>query len=244
MSEDSQERYGGVLAAPARPGWRTILDVIGALDVIAAAVLAAVIVTHHGSVGGCQALTPPAGSRYQHVWAVAFSPDGRTLATVALGTVGDGGRTYLWDVATGRRRTATLSDPSTGGAAASVAFSPDGTTVAVVDGSDGADLWDVTTHRLIAVLTKAYDSADVVAFNPDAVAFSPDGRILAVGTANRRVGVWDVATGRLIATLTAPDGGAVSGVAFSPDSRMLAFVDGSHHAYLCPSYQFGRHRTG
>ena len=58
--------------------------------------------------------------------------------------------------------------------------------------------------------------------------------MLAFGTGNGRVDIWDVATGRLIATLTAPDGGAVTGVAFSPDGRMLAFVDGSDHAYLCP----------
>ena len=98
--------------------------------------------------------------------------------------------------------------------------------MAVVDGSAGAGLWDVTTDRLIAALIKPDDSADTVAF-------SPDGRMLAFGTADRRVDVRDVATGRLIATLTAPDGGAVSGVAFSPDGRSLAFVDNSHHAYLC-----------
>ncbi len=50
---------------------------------------------------------------------------------------------------------------------------------------------------------------------------------------------------RLSATLTAPDGGVVSGVAFSPDGRTLAFVDNGDHAYLCPmSDQFGRHRSG
>jgi WD40 repeat protein len=74
---------------------------------------------------------------------------------------------------------------------------------------------------------------------------SGSGRTLAFGTANRRVDVWDVATGRPIATLTSPDGGAVNGVAFSPDSRTLAFGDSSDHAYLCPvSYQFGRHQSG
>jgi hypothetical protein len=57
--------------------------------------------------------------------------------------------------------------------------------------------------------------------------------------------VRDVATARLIVTLTAPDGGAVTGVAFSPDSRMLAFGDSSDHAYLCPmSDQVGRYRSG
>jgi hypothetical protein len=45
--------------------------------------------------------------------------------------------------------------------------------LAVIDGGDGAGLWDVSTHRLIAAaLTKADDSAEVVAF-------SPDGRTLA-----------------------------------------------------------------
>jgi len=43
-----------VLVAPARSGWRTVLDVIGVLDLIAAAVLVA----------------------------VAFSPDGRSLVFV------------------------------------------------------------------------------------------------------------------------------------------------------------------
>jgi hypothetical protein len=110
MSEDSLEWYGGVLAAPARSGWRTVLDVIGVLDLIAAAVLAAVSLTQHGTgtVLGCQVLTPPGGSEQV---AVAFSPDGRTLATVGWRD----GRTYLWDVATGRL-TATLSNPFTGGA--------------------------------------------------------------------------------------------------------------------------------
>jgi Tol biopolymer transport system component len=57
--------------------------------------------------------------------------------------------------------------------------------------------------------------------------------------------VWDVAPGRLVATLTAPDGGAVSGGAFSPDGRSLAFVDNGDHAYLCSvSDQSGRHRSG
>jgi WD40 repeat protein len=165
MSEDSLEGYGGVLAAPARPGWRTVLDVIGILDIIAAAVLATVVVTHHGSAPGCQTLTPPAAS--QHVRAVAFSPDGRTLATA-----GAGGRTYLWDVGTGRL-IATLSGPFTGASGASVAFSPDGTMLAVVDGSGIADVWDVTTDRLVAALAPD-DRAE-------SVAFSPDGRTLAVG---------------------------------------------------------------
>ena len=55
MSEDSLERYGGVLAAPARPGWRTVLGVLGTIHVIVAAMLTAVVVTPHGTdLGGVQ----------------------------------------------------------------------------------------------------------------------------------------------------------------------------------------------
>jgi WD40 repeat protein len=251
MSEDSLERSAGVRPARARPGWRTVLAVIGALDLVGAAVLAAVVVTHHGNVLGCQTLTPPAGS--QPVWGVAFSSDGRTLATV----VGIDGRTDLWDVTTGQR-TATLRDPIAGGRGASVAFGMDGT-LAVIDGGDGADLWNVTTQRLIADLTKADDSADAMAFSPDgrvlavdglngdtalwdvtsghliadldnpsgyariSLAFAPDGQMLATADAGQKTDVWNVKTGRLITTLTTPD--YVEGVAFSPDGRTLALAE-------------------
>ena len=248
MSEDSP----GVRSARARPGWRTALGVIVALDLIGAAVLAAVVTTHRETVLDCQTLTPPASS--QPVWGVAFSPDGRTLAT----EIGIYGRTDLWDVATGQR-TATLRDPVGGGRGTGVAFSPDGTTLAVIDGGDGVDLWDVTTHRLIAALTKAYDSAGSMALSPDgkmlaveglngdialwdvtkghlvadldgnagtSLAFAQDGQVgqvLAATGAAQKTNLWNVKTGRVIATRTTPD--SVEGLAFSPDGRTLALAE-------------------
>jgi WD40 repeat protein len=78
-------------------------------------------------------LTDPDG---QGTWAVAFAPDGTTLAT------GDAnGSTYLWDIAT-HKITATLTDPS-GGSLDWMAFAPGGTTqatrVCVVKGVSGTD---------------------------------------------------------------------------------------------------------
>jgi WD40 repeat protein len=67
------------------------------------------------------------------VRAVAFSPDGRTLATA-----GAGGRTYLWDVRTGLV-IATSGNPD-GGAVTGVAFSADGRALAVGDNSGHAYL--------------------------------------------------------------------------------------------------------
>jgi WD40 repeat protein len=216
MSKISLERYGGVPAAPARPGWRTVLGAIVAVDAIMAAVLAAVVFTHHGSALGCQTLTPPAGS--QQVAALAFSPDGQTLATA-----GADGHTYLWDVANGRLIATQTSPNFVDG----VAFSPHGRTTALAEEGGMVVQRVPATGRQIGTLTAPGGGGT------DSVAFSLDGRMLAFGTANRSVVVWDIATERLIATLTITDGGVVSGVVFSPDSRTLAFADSSDHAYLC-----------
>jgi WD40 repeat protein len=100
----------------------------------------------------------------------------------------------------------------------SIVFSPDGRLLAA--GLDGhAYLWDVTTGRPAATLTapgggSAYE------------AFSPDGRLLAdANSAWNRVYLWDLATGRRTATLIAPGVGAIGGVAFSPDRRLVAVGD-------------------
>ena len=66
--------------------------------------------------------------------AVAFSPDGRVLATAD-----HNGRIYPWNVAT-RRRAATLTDPGSDGVA-SAAFSPGGRTLATSDQNGSTYLW-------------------------------------------------------------------------------------------------------
>ncbi|MFM9812159.1 trypsin-like peptidase domain-containing protein, partial [Streptomyces scabiei] len=137
---------------------------------------------------------------------VAFSPDGRTLATASNDTT-----IRLWDVATGKTRTTLTGHIDK---VWSVAFSPDGRTLATASSDATIRLWDVTTGKTRTTLTGHTDEVY-------AVAFSPDGRTLASGGYETTIRLWDVATGNTRTTLTGHTSEVVS-IAFSPDGRTLA----------------------
>jgi WD40 repeat protein len=146
--------------------------------------------------------------------ALAFSPDGKTLAT-GHGPVGAVGWVKLWDVATGKVK-ATLEGHTS--IVLAVAFSPDGGTLASA-GQDGTvKLWDVTAGKEKATL---HGQGGWVL----AVAFAPDGKTLAWGEQGGAVRLWDLSTGRVQVTLRGHDG-AVRSLAFSPDGTTLASAGG------------------
>ena len=140
------------------------------------------------------------------VSAVAFSPDGKLLATASADKT-----VRLWDVDAGKVK-ATLTGHTD--VVSAVAFSPDGRTLATGGFDATVRLWDVETHALLRTLI---GHRGVV----QAVAFSPDGKTVVSGGVDTIIRIWDVAKGAEVGRLTGHKSW-VNGLAFSADGKLLA----------------------
>ncbi|MFD6891517.1 WD40 repeat domain-containing protein [Streptomyces sp. NPDC059957] len=164
-------------------------------------------------------------------FALALSPDGRTLVTAHDTKV------TRWDLAppepTGR-------DLETyGPKLGAMALSPSGRLLAVGDLVGTLQLWDHATQRppnqrLVAHAARVYD-----------LAFSPNGRLLASAGADGVVKVLDTRTrGFAVHPPLTGHSGAVRGVAFSPDGSLLATAgeDGTLRFWVLPETDTRRAR--
>ncbi|BAZ49856.1 WD-40 repeat-containing protein [Nostoc sp. NIES-4103] len=141
-----------------------------------------------------------------YVWGVAFSPDGKTIASASLDNT-----VKLWNVATGEE-IAILKGHSD--EVRDVAFSPDGKTIASASLDKTVKLWNAATGKEINTLKGHSDSVY-------SVAFSPDGKMIASASADKTVKLWNAATGKEINTLKGHSDSVYS-VAFSSDGKTIA----------------------
>jgi RNA polymerase sigma factor (sigma-70 family) len=155
------------------------------------------------------------------VHAVAFSPDGKTLAMGGASPRVKGGCFLkLWDVQKEKLIGGTKETKEADGgsgfpeAVTSLAFSPDGKLLAAGCADGKLRLFDGRTGEL----KKVWDDDVARAWW---VVFSPDGKTLVSQSRDKTVEVWDVQTAKVLRTLQG-NKASVMAAAFSPDGKLFA----------------------
>ncbi len=156
-----------------------------------------------------------AGTMGQTVTSLAFSPDGRTLATGGVESKSNFDAAAMMSGAMNQGRKPKKQptpDPQ------------DFLKTMKVETTGQVRLWDVASGSQVGDL-KGHGKGITE------VAFSRDGRLLASGSTDNTIRIWDLATKRELRTLTGHTSN-IESIDFSPDSRLLASASDDGGTFL------------
>ena len=142
---------------------------------------------------------------FANVRFVAFSPDGKYLATASVNF-----EVQIWQVSDGKQFHSLKGHT---GAVLCVAFSPNSKMIASGSDDSNINLWEIDTGNHIRTLkgSKSWIMS---------VAFSPDCKKLASGCEDKTVTIWNIETGKSLLNLKGHKD-RVGTVAFSPDGKTV-----------------------
>lgn len=140
------------------------------------------------------------------VFAVAFSPDGRLIATTGGDCIA-----RIWDIST-EKEVCSWSDHLD--EVRSAAFSPDGRFLATGSGDTTIKVREVFSSGKIITLSGHSDKVTCVLF-------SPGGKLLASGSQDKKVCLWDTGTWKKTQTVSEHKNW-ITALSFSPRGKILA----------------------
>jgi WD40 repeat protein len=164
---------------------------------------------------------------------LAFSPDGKILATRAAGS---SPAIRLWEVATGKElrhfgelpasfgENVYLSNTGNGNTCPTIGFSADGALLAEALPTNTVRLWDVNTGKEIPLVAGHQGSVS-------GIAVSLSGKTVTTNSPDRTVRRWDPSRGRETAQIRLPE--AAGNAVLSADGAVLAYGDGKNIVHIC-----------
>jgi WD40 repeat protein len=170
------------------------------------------------ATGKLRATIPDAFTNFSHGSTVAFSPDGKTLAT----TEASGGMIRLWEATTGKAGPVLLARAEQG---IRLAFSPDGKTLASLGHKGAIERWALPDGRPLKQTT--FSPTDLMTFGMHpwtlGLAFADNERVVVWGALRQTMLLWEAPSGKLFPPVAGHLGG-INGVRFTADSKGVVTI--------------------